>query len=381
MKRVAVALTNRTNYSKLKKVLLCLNRAQDIEISIIASSTVLLERYGKAFEDLVRDGFAIARKIDCVLMNDSHEAMAKTTGLSMIEHAGAFAALKPDLLLVVGDRFDMLAPVVAASMMNIPIAHIQGGEVSGTIDNVIRDVFTNFASLHFVATEKSAEKLRRLGINEALVFNYGCPAVEYIAEVDVGTVFDPARLRKTFKRVIEIGPEEKYFLVMAHPDTTNRHDVDMDKVLSAVEKTGRKALVFYPNVDANNSEIVSGIARHNKNDNFYMMRHVPLEGFVHAMAHACCMIGNSSAGIREAACFGTPVINIGFRQQDRERNANVTDIGADYDLLEKKIFETMDKRFEKTNLYLKAGCSEKIAAQISAFLGVDESALHLTCVD
>lgn len=381
MKKIAVALTNRTNYSKLKKILLCLKKYPDIEISIVASSTVLLERYGRAFEDVLRDGFQISRKIDCTLMNDSHEAMAKTCGLSIVEHATFFGCTKPDMLLVVGDRFDMLAPVVSASMMNIPIAHVQGGEVSGTIDNVIRDVFTNFAALHFVATEKSADKLKHLGINKELVFNYGCPAVEYISEIDVGPVFDSERLLKRFKRVIEIEPDEKYFLIMVHPDTTNRHDVDMDRVLSAIEKTGRKALVFYPNVDANNSEIVSGIARHNKNDKFYMIRHMPLEGFIHAMAHCCCMIGNSSAGIREAATFGVPVINIGFRQADRERNANVVDVGDDYALLDAKVSELMDARFEKKNIYLKNGCSEKIAAEISKFLGVEHHDMNLTYPD
>lgn len=381
MKKIAVALTNRTNYSKLKKVLLSLKAFDGVDLSIVASSTVLLDRYGKAFEDAQRDGFCIDHKIDCVLMNDSHESMAKTTGLSMVEHATYFAQTRPDMLLVVGDRFDMLAPVVSASMMNIPIAHIQGGENSGTIDNVIRDVFTNFASLHFVATDKSAQKLRKMGINEKRIFAFGCPAVEYISGLDVGGAFDPYRLNKKFKREIAISPQEKYFLIMVHPDTTNKLDVDMNRLLSIVETFGRKALVFYPNVDANNSEIVSGIARHNKNDDFYMIRHVPVEGFVHAMAHCCCMIGNSSAGIREAASFGVPVINIGFRQADRERNRNVIDVADDYDLLKESIGKYKDMRFPADNLYLKPGCSAHIAQEIVRYLDAKTNDEPLTCVD
>ncbi len=371
MKKVAVAITNRTNYSKLKKVLFELNDHNDVEIFIVASSTVLLERYGKALDDLESDGWKISKKIDCTLLNDSHEAMAKTVGVSIIEHASFFADKRPDIILIVGDRFDMLAPVVASSLMNIPIAHIQGGELSGTIDNVIRDVFTNFSTLHFVATEKSAESLNRFGINKEQILNYGCPAVEYISDIEVGSYFDPGRLNKTFKHPIQISQGEPYFLVMVHPDTTNEKDVDMDRLLGILEKFNRKALIFYPNVDANNSDIVSGIANHNQNRNFYMIRHIPLEGFVHAMAHSSFMIGNSSAGIREAALFGVPVINIGSRQANRERNKNVIDVGEDYELLETTLREKDGYRFPKENIYLKPGCSNLIAQHIINFLDQD----------
>jgi UDP-hydrolysing UDP-N-acetyl-D-glucosamine 2-epimerase len=371
-KKICVTLTNRTNYSKLKTVLMDLRKDPMLECRIVLSSTILLERYGSGYQDLLNDGFEIDKKIDCTLLNDSHEAMAKTTGLSIVEHATYFGWRRPDLLLIVGDRFDMLAPVVAASMMNIPIAHIQGGELSGTIDNVIRDIITKFASLHFVATAKSAQNLLEFGIDPGVVFDFGCPAVEYVSQLDVGTHFDPKRLGKQFKREIEIGPEDEYFLIIAHPDTTNQHDVNMDAVLSAVAKTGRKALIFYPNVDAHNSEIVASIAKYKNNEKFYMIRHMPLEGFTHAMAHCVCMIGNSSAGIREAASFGVPVINIGHRQIDRERNPNVIDIGDDYDQLEGLIRKYSGKRFEKKNLYFQPGSAQRIARQIGQFVGVGD---------
>jgi UDP-hydrolysing UDP-N-acetyl-D-glucosamine 2-epimerase len=371
-KSVCVALTNRTNYSKLKAVLCELRQNPLLDTRIVLSSTILLERYGSGYQDLLNDGFEIDKRIDCTLLNDSHEAMAKTTGLSIVEHATYFGWRRPDVLLIVGDRFDMLGPVVAGSMMNIPIAHIQGGELSGTIDNVIRDIITKFASLHFVATERSAENLFKFGIDPRLVFLYGCPAVEYVSTLDVAPHFDSRRLGKQFKRDIDIGPDEKYFLVIAHPDTTNRHDVNMDAVLGAVARSGVKALIFYPNVDAHNSEIVASIARYKNNDRFYMIRHMPLEGFVHAMAHCACMIGNSSAGIREAASFGVPVINIGYRQIDRERNSNVIDIGDDYDLLDGLISKHMHYRFPRENMYFRPDCSQQIAKQISEFVVAGE---------
>ena len=372
MKNICVALTNRTNYSKLKTVLFELRKYPDVQCRIVLSSTILLDRYGNGYQDLLRDGFEIDKQIDCILMNDSHEAMAKTVGLSIIEHSTYFQWRKPDLLIIVGDRFDMLAPAVAASMMNIPIAHIQGGELSGTIDNVIRDVITRFASLHFVATEQSALNLVGYGVPQERVFDYGCPAVEYVSQINVGEHFDKTWLGKTFKRPIDIGPDEDFFLVMIHPDTTNRHDVNMDAVLDAVASFGIKAFIFYPNVDAHNSEIVSSISKHKNNDKYYMIRHMPLEGFIHTMAHCCCMISNSSSGIREAASFGVPVINIGHRQVDRERNQNVIDIGDRYEELRPTIEEYMGHRFEKKNIYFKPNCAEQIAAKITQLIVNEE---------
>lgn len=368
MKNICVSLTNRTNYSKLKTVLRALRKLPGVQCRIVLSSSILLERYGNSYHDLLRDGFEIDKQIDCALMNDSHEAMAKTVGLSVIEHATYFKWRNPDMLIIVGDRFDMLAPAIAASMMNIPIAHIQGGELSGTIDNVIRDVITRFASLHFVATTQSALNLVRYGVQQSKVFDYGCPAVEYISQIDVGEHFDKARLGKIFKYDIDIGPDEGYFLVMIHPDTTNRNDVNMDAVMEAVSSFGFKAFIFYPNVDAHNSEIVSSIAKYKTNNKFYMIRHMPLEGFIHAMAHCSCMISNSSSGIREAASFGVPVINVGYRQVDRERNKNVIDIEARYGELRPTIEKYMGFRFARSNIYLKPDCAKKIAAEILQYI-------------
>jgi len=371
-KTICVALTNRTNYSKLKTVLLELAKYDGVVVHLVLSSSILLERYGSGYKDLEKDGFEIDQKIDCALLNDSHEAMAKTIGLSTVEHSTYFASRKPDLLLIVGDRYDMLAPVVAAGTMNIPIAHIQGGELSGTIDNVIRDVLTKFSLLHFVATENSMQNLIDYGIKKETVFNYGCPAVEYITKLDIGTSFDAARISKKFKYPIQIDENEKYFLVMVHPDTTDENDIDMDRVLEIVSRFGFKAFIFYPNIDANNTEIVSSIARYNKNDSFFMIRHMPLEDFVHTMAHCVCMIGNSSSGIRESASFGIPFINIGGRQIGRERNKNTIDIDNDYERLESTIKNCFSQDFDNKNIYYQENCSFRIAATIANYIGVEE---------
>ena len=190
--------------------------------------------------------------------------------------------------------------------------------------------------------------------------------------MDIGTSFDPARISKKFKYPIQIDENEKYFLVMVHPDTTDENDIDMDKVLEIVSRFGFKAFIFYPNIDANNTEIVSSIARYNKNDSFFMIRHMPLEDFVHTMAHCVCMIGNSSSGIRESASFGIPFINIGGRQIGRERNKNTIDINNDYERLESTIKNCFSQDFDKNNIYYQENCSFRIAATIANFIGVEK---------
>jgi len=367
-RKLAVVITNRTNYSKLKLVLRAVREYENIEIEVIASSSILLDRYGAAYKDLEADGFKVDVKIDCLLMNDSHEAMVNTIGLSMIQHSSYYASFSPEMLLVVGDRFDMIAPALAASIMNIPIAHIQGGEVSGSIDNKIRDVISKISTLHFVATEVSRDRLIDFGLHPDHVFNYGCPAVEYISNIDVGSSFSEERLNKKLKHPLNIDADEGYFLILVHPDTTNEGDVDMAVVLDAAVAFNKKILIFYPNVDANNTSILNAISKFRNQGDIETIKHLPLEGFVHVMGHCECMIGNSSAGIREAASFGVPVVNVGNRQEGRERNSNVIDVPCEYQAIFDAIEKGVREDFSKENNFYKQGCSELIAKEMVQYM-------------
>jgi UDP-hydrolysing UDP-N-acetyl-D-glucosamine 2-epimerase len=372
--KLAVVITNRTNYSKQKLVLRALKEFSNVEIEIIASSSILLDRYGAAYHDLEADGLKVDVKLDCLLMNDSHEAMVNTIGLSMIQHSSYFSSFKPDMLLVVGDRFDAIAPAFSASIMNIPIAHIQGGEVSGSIDNKIRDVISKISTLHFVATDVSHARLVQFGMNEEHVFNYGCPAVEYIATMDIGDHFENNELHKKLKHSLDIAKGENFFLVMVHPDTTNQDDVDMNIMLEAITSFKMKTLIFYPNVDANNTAILNAINAFRHLDFVETIKHLPLEGFVHVMGHCACMIGNSSAGIREAASFGTPVVNVGDRQEGRERNSNVIDVRCEYTAIVDAIECGMNTPFEKTNIFYKEDCSKLITKEIVHYMEFEPAA-------
>lgn len=366
-KNICVIIVNRTNYTKLKPILLELNK-YDVNLNIVGSSSLILDKYANTYHDVEGDGFVIDSKINCLLSKDSHESMLITSGLSMIQHSKYLNDNRPDLLLVVGDRFDTFPPVLCSSIMNIPIAHIQGGELSGTIDNRIRNLISSLSSLHFVSTKNSKKRLISIGVDKDTIFNFGCPAVEYINSINIDKKFDPHMLHKEFKHNLDISENEDYFMVMVHPDTTNPNDVDMSTVFRAINYFGVKTIVFYPNVDAYNSLILRSISEFRDHNNFYLVKHIPIEGYIHLLAHSKCLIGNSSSGIREAASFGIPVINIGNRQINRERNDNTFDVICDYDLIIKAIQLSLKRKFSKNNIYYQKNCSKKIANKILEFL-------------
>lgn len=364
MYKILVPISNRTNYSKLKPVLSLL---RDINVGVIVSSSMLLEKYGNPETDLVNDGFNIVGKVDCLFMNDSTESMSKTTAISMIGHSQYYADLTPRAVLVTGDRFDMLAAAVSAHMMNIPVLHIQGGERSGSIDNSVRDIISICATEHYAATEKAAAKVRQVTDSDKVYFT-GCPAVEIVSSINVGDRLRVENLHKKFKHQINIKPGEDYLLVVVHPVTTDHESVSMQAILQAVSKFDMKCILLYPNPDAFNTEILKEIR--NYADKLILIKHAPLEDFVAFMAHASCMIGNSSAGIREAASFGTPVVNVGTRQMFRERNKNTIDVNSNESDIREAISQSLAVgKYPVENVYLKNGAAQNIACRVREFLG------------
>jgi len=220
------------------------------------------------------------------------------------------------------------------------------------VDDLVRDLISLCADRHYVCTEISKTNVVSLtGSNS--VFNFGCPSVEYLSSFDVGPCLDVSNMKHHFKDGLFVNPNEDFLLVCVHPNTTKPDDVDMDVILSACVSLGLKCIVIYPNVDAFNSSILDAIRRHK--DNLFRIKHIEIEYFVHLMAHAKCMIGNSSAGIREAASFNIPVVNIGDRQNDRERNANILDCSCDYDAIVNAIKMAISTEVFHPNIYIYWG--------------------------
>jgi UDP-hydrolysing UDP-N-acetyl-D-glucosamine 2-epimerase len=291
--------------------------------------------------------------------------MAKSTGLGILELATQFENLKPDVVLTVADRFETLATAVAASYMNIPVAHTQGGELTGSIDESVRHAITKLSHIHFPATERAGQILRQMGENPANIYITGCPAIDLAAQACKENCED------LFLKYGGTGKpldwNKPFLVVLQHPVTTEYNEAydQTRKTLEAVKRTDMQTVWFWPNVDAG-SDAVSKALRvfiaNNGNAPFHFYRNFSPEDYVRLIKRSSCIIGNSSSGIREGSFLGTPCVNIGSRQDQREKCANVVDVEHD----ENKIFEaTMSQvehgRYPSSLLYGDGNAGERIA--------------------
>ena len=362
-----VPIVNRTNYTKLRPVILKLQEQNDINIKVILSSGIVPRKLTDAAENVYQDNVDVLCELDCMFFNDTLESMVKSLGVSLIEHATVLSRENPAGLLIIGDRYDMLGPVVSAKIMNIPMFHIQGGEISGTIDDTVRDLITRCSTRHYTSTLKSYNRVRHI-VGDEGVFYTGCPAVESLVDMDIPSSLHVEKFQKHFKDSFNLEPGESYFIVIAHPDTINSKDIDMACLLDAVLSFGYKCIVWHPNIDAHREQISKDIRRHK--DQVICISHAPIEDFVQLMANSSCMIGNSSAGIREAASFKVPVVNIGERQRGRERNSNIFDTKCVYDDIRLTITKALSfaPKLSSDNIYYKKGSIDIISKDITEYL-------------
>lgn len=343
MRKVCVITGNRAEYSRVKSVMWAVQDHPELALQVVVTGAHLLRRYGESVKEIERDGFQIDARVHLIIEGENPATMAKSTGLGIIEIATWLENLRPDVVVAPTDRFETLSTAVAAVLMNLPVAHIQGGEVSGSIDESIRHAITKLAHCHFPATEKSRERIIRMGEDPSTVFNVGCPATDLVVRVAPGTqteLFQHPEVRPKEERVLD--PEAPTLLVVQHPVTTEYGSgfQQIQETLAALKALGMQVVMFWPNVDAGSQDIVVGIRRfllHERMERLFLYRHFSNEVFVRLMQHAVCMVGNSSAGIRETCYLGTPVVNIGTRQQDRERGHNVIDVPYDRQAIQRAI--------------------------------------------
>jgi UDP-hydrolysing UDP-N-acetyl-D-glucosamine 2-epimerase len=368
MKNICILITNRTNYSKLKPILINLSDSNAVTIKIVLSSSAIISKYGNLIDLIRSDGFNIDTTLDTLLLNDTHSAMATSAGISMIQHSAYYQNNNIDFILTVGDRFDMLTPVLAAKYMNIPIFHLQGGERSGSIDDTIRNLISLTSDFHFVATENSKNNLIKLGISENKIFNFGCTAVEYLIS-RFNILSEKNIIHLSSGKIIDLNQINNYFVVLLHPNTT-KDDLDIELIFKAIEKFNNKIFLFYPNVDASNSIILSSIQKKINDINYYVIKNLSIEDFGTLLSKALCFIGNSSSGIRESASFKIPFVNIGNRQNLREQNNNTINCISN----EKSIYEAITKAIaiketlSGDNIYYKPNSSKLISEKILNFI-------------
>lgn len=329
-RKVCVVVASRANYGRIKSVLQAVKDHPDLQLQLVVSASALLYRFGNAIQVIERDGFKPDAKVYMIIEGENPTTMAKSTGLAIVELATIFENLNPDIVLTVADRFETIATAIAASYMNIPVAHTQGGEITGSIDESVRHAITKLAHIHFPATAESAERLGRLGEENERIFFVGCPSIDAIADIDLS--LDKVQLHEK-----GTGPalnwNEKYLLVIQHPVTTEYGQgfEQINATLGAVHELGMQTVWLWPNVDAGSDDVSKGLRvfrEKNPDAPVHFFRNFSVEDYARVLNSASCIIGNSSSGLREAAFLGVPCVNIGTRQTGRERGHNVMD--ADY---------------------------------------------------
>lgn len=334
MRKIAVVVTARPSYSRIKTAIQAIHDHPKLELQLVVAASALLDRYGTAVKYIEADGFPVAAKVFNVLEGENLTAQAKTTGLGILELSSVFERLQPDAVVTVADRFETMATAISASYMNIPLVHIQGGEVTGNIDEKVRHAITKLSDLHFVASDKAKERVIRMGENESVVYNTGCPSIDLAKSVleDTSINFD---LLKKYGGVGNIKNwEEGYCVVLQHPVTTEYSSsrAHIEKTLQAVHELGMPTFWFWPNVDAGSDGTSKGIRSFRENntiDQIHFFKNMEGRDFLKLIYNSNMLIGNSSTGIRECGYLGIPVVNIGTRQNGRDRGYNVIDV--DYD--------------------------------------------------
>lgn len=377
-RKVAVVVTARPTYSRIKTALKAIDDHPNLTLQLVVAGSALLSRYGAAVDYIERDGFKITEHIYNVLEGENPMSMAKTTGLGIMELATAFQNLEPDVVVTVADRFETMSTAIAASYMNIPLVHVQGGEVTGNIDEKVRHAITKLADVHFVSNKDAKERVVKLGEKQEKVFVTGCPSIDLAAEVEQNAVtFNP------FENYNGVGEQfdvsEGYLVVMQHPVTTEYLEAkeQVNQLLKVVHELNMPTFWFWPNVDAGSDGTSNGIRTYrefNHLPNIHFFKNMEGKDFLKLLKLSKCLIGNSSVGIREASYLGVPVVNIGKRQNMRLRGHNVVDVNHDSVEIRQAILAQVENgKYQKELLYGDGHSGGKIADLLAEIeLGIEK---------
>ena len=370
-RKIAIVITARPSYSRVKTVLKAVQEHPGLELQLIVAASALLNRYGSAVTFIEEDGFPIAAKVFNVLEGENLTAAAKTTGIGILELSSVFENLKPDIVVTVADRFETMATAISAAYMNIPLAHIQGGEVTGNIDEKVRHSITKLADYHFVASESARNRVIRLGEDPEMVYNTGCPSIDLAAEILENPTldFDP------YLKYGGVGSQpdysQGYVVVMQHPVTTEYKESrdHIEETLNAVKDLNLPVFWFWPNVDAGADGTTTGIRAFREQFDLpfiHFFKNMEPTDFLRLLYNAKCLVGNSSVGIRECGFLGVPVVNIGSRQNLRARANNVFDVNYDRNEIKNSIhFCCITERPLKSKIYGEGDAGNKIATLLN----------------
>lgn len=333
-KAICVAITARPSYSRIRSALTALKTDPGIDLTVLCSGSALLDRYGRVVDLIKADGFNVTEELYTFVEGNEPVNMALTTAATVHQTASALRRFAPDFVITIADRYETIGTAISAAYLGIPLIHIQGGEVTGNIDERVRHAVTKLSDFHIVANAKSAKRLLRMGEDPRTVFNTGCPSIDIAREARELSL---EQVQEAISRIgvgMPINLFDDYLVVLQHPETDTYDDAaaQMQATLDVLYAVKMPALVFWPNVDAG-SDATSKCIRINREagrlDRVHILRNLEGHIFLRLLMSAKVLLGNSSAGLRECAYLGVPVVNIGSRQYGRDRAENVVD--APYD--------------------------------------------------
>jgi UDP-hydrolysing UDP-N-acetyl-D-glucosamine 2-epimerase len=358
---IAVVTSSRADYSHLYWPLHDLAQHPDVELKLIVLGAHLAPQFGETVKEIEKDGFPIAARLECLLSSDTDVGMAKTLGVAVLALADLLGQMRPDLLLLIADRYEMLAPASVALTLRIPIAHIEGGEISeGAIDDAVRNALTKMSHIHFTSTEGARARVVAMGEEPWRVHRAGAPSLDHLRRSRLLSVHElEERLRVDLRRPTVV--------VAYHPVTIVRDTTqEAESLFAALENVDAQILFCYPNSDAGSHALMHRTRAFLATRNDARV-YVNLDAVTYwsLLRHVALLIGNSSSGIMEAASFGLPVVNVGFRQKGRERARNVLDAEPEANAILGRVGEGMSDDFRAslagmTNPYGDGHAAEKI---------------------
>ncbi|MED0703010.1 MULTISPECIES: UDP-N-acetylglucosamine 2-epimerase [Aeribacillus] len=376
VKKIVVVTGTRADYGIYVPLLKKIEKDPVLELGLIVTGMHLSPIYGYTINEIKADKYKIIGTIDILLQGSTSANMARSIGLGIIGMTQVLETNQPDLLFVLGDRGEMLAAAIAASHLNIPVAHLHGGEVSGSIDESVRHAISKLSHIHFPATAKSAERLKKMGEDEWRIHQVGALRLDTILKANLPS-FEEVR----DKYGLGFIEKNNYFLLVYHPVTTEVHSLkdQIKNVLDALIKHQKPIICILPNSDYGTEEITA-VYNEYKQSNIKFIKNFNHLDYLTVLKHSLALIGNSSSGIIEAASFHVPVLNIGNRQKGRERSGNVVDVTTALEDIEKGLNQVLSESFRQSvskvsNVYGDGKASDRIVKRIKDLI-IDDTILN-----
>jgi UDP-hydrolysing UDP-N-acetyl-D-glucosamine 2-epimerase len=356
---IAAVTTSRADYSHLYWPLKLLSEREDIDLRIIVMASHLSPEFGRTVCEIEADGLPIAARLECLLSSDTDVGMAKSIGLGVLALADTLGAMRPDLLLLIADRYEMLAPAAVALALRIPIAHIEGGEISeGAIDEAVRNALTKMSHIHFTSTPAARSRVIAMGEEPWRVHRAGAPSLDHLRR-------SPLLSREDLEQLLSIALSVPTLLVTYHPVTLlHETTAEAEALFAALSRVDAQLLFCYPNADAGSRSLAE------RTEAFLAARgsgrlfvNLPALTYWSLLKQVSALIGNSSSGIMETASFALPTINVGLRQKGRERAQNVLDVEPQADTIYAALRTALGPEFRNSLAGMTNPYGEGIAAE------------------